>query len=153
MTAPSPAKDLIPSLQRRASGAFAPLQRELNRFFEEVGEGWNTFTAAAPRMDVVDTAAALEISIELPGLTRDQVKITAEDDLLTISGERQAEHERTDANYRVLERSYGEFARSVYLPRSLDPDQITAVMKDGVLKIAVPKREGAKTKTIEIRSN
>ena len=153
MTNPTPAKDLIPNLQRTAASAFAPLQREFNRFFDELGDNWHAFALAAPRMDAVDTKAGLEVSVELPGLTRDQVKITVDDDMLTVSGEKISEHEESKDNYRVLERSYGEFSRSIYLPRSLDPEKISAEMKDGVLKIVVPKRDGAQSKTIEIKAS
>ncbi|MCR5881061.1 Hsp20/alpha crystallin family protein [Phenylobacterium sp. J367] len=147
-------KDLIPSIQRNAAAAFAPLQREFNRLFDELGEGWNAIAEIrpTPRMDVVDTAAGLEISVELPGMTRDQVKITVQDDMLTISGEKTASRETADKAYRLLERSYGAFSRSVYLPRSLDAGGIAATMADGVLKIAIPKRPGAESKTIEIQS-
>lgn len=154
MTAQTPAKDLIPNLQRTATTAFAPLQREMNRFFEELGEGWNSFTEfrLAPRMDAVDTDKGLEVTVEVPGLTRDQVKITADDDLLTISGEKKSEHESKGNNYRLLERSYGDFSRSIYLPRSLDSEKISASMEHGVLKILVPKRADAQTKTIPIEA-
>lgn len=147
-------KDLIPNLQRNAATAFEPLQREFNRLFQELGEGWNAIAEIrpTPRMDVVDTDEGLEISVELPGLTRDQVKITAQDDLLTVSGEKTSSHEKTDKGYCLLERSYGAFSRSIYLPRSLDAGRIAAEMADGVLKITVPKRPGAETKTIEIQS-
>lgn len=154
MTDKTPAKDLLPTLQRTATSAFAPLQRELNRFFEELGDGFGALTdlKLSPRIDAVDTDKGLEVTVELPGLKKDDVKITAEDDMLTISGEKKSEHETKEDNYRMVERSYGQFSRSIYLPRSLEPAKISAAMSDGVLKIFVPKREGAQTKTIEIQS-
>jgi HSP20 family protein len=152
MTTQTAGKDLIPNLQRKATSAFAPLQRELNRFFDEIGDGWNAFSLTAPPVDVVDTDTGMEITVELPGLSRDEVKITAEDDMLNITGEKKVEHEKKDDNYRVLERTYGEFSRSIYLPRSVDPQKITAEMKNGLLKIVVPKRDGVETRTIEIQA-
>jgi HSP20 family protein len=154
MTDKSPTNDLLPALQRTANSAFAPLQRELNRFFEELGEGFGALTELklSPRIDAVDTEKGLEVTVELPGLKKDDIKITAEDDMLTISGEKKSEHETKEDNYRMVERAYGQFSRSIYLPRSLDPSKISAAMSDGVLKISVPKREGAQTKTIEIQS-
>lgn len=155
MTDRTPAKDLLPTLQRTATSAFAPLQRELNRFFEELGDGFGALTELklSPRIDAVDTDKGLEVTVELPGLKKDDVKITAEDDMLTISGEKKSDHETKEDNYRMVERSYGQFSRSIYMPRSLEPAKISAVMSDGVLKIFVPKRDGAQTKTIEIQSD
>lgn len=154
MTATTPAKDLLPTLQRNAINAFAPLQREFNRFIGEMGDGWDAFTDVrlAPRMDVVDTAKAVEVSIELPGLKKEDVKITCEDEMLVISGEKKSEHEKKENNFRLLERTYGEFTRAIYLPRSADPSKISATMSDGVLKVVVPKNTAAETKTIEIQS-
>jgi len=154
MTAPTPAKDLVPNLQRNAMTLFAPLQREFNRFFDDLGEGFGALTEAsfAPRMDVDETKSALRVTVEAPGLTGDQIKVTAEDDVLTISGEKTASGEKVGGKPRLTERSYGRFSRSVYLPRSTDPAKISATLKDGVLTVEIPKRPDAETKTIEIQS-
>lgn len=145
---------LIPSIQRSANNAFAPLQREFNRLFDELGAGWETFTEMrlAPSMDVVDKKDGVEITVELPGMTRDDVKIAVDGDMLTISGEKKAEKESKDKTYRVIERTYGEFSRSIYLPRSVDASRIKAGMSAGVLRITAPKRPEAQAKTIEIQS-
>lgn len=154
MTPHIASKDLIPNLQRNAMSVFTPLQREFNRFFDDLGEGFGalTETAFAPRMDVDETAAGLRITVEAPGLTPDQIKLTAEDDVLTISGEKTAAQDKAEGTARHTERSYGRFARSIYLPRSTDPARISATLKDGILTIEVPKRPDAETRTIEIRS-
>jgi len=154
MSAHTPAKDIVPALQRNARSVFAPLQREFNRFFDEMGDGLAAFgeTPFAPRMDVVETKGGLEVTVEVPGLTGDQVKVVAEDGVLTISGEKSESQEKTEGAAHVTERSFGRFSRSLYLPRSTDPGKIKAAMKDGVLKIEIPKRPGAETKTIEIQS-
>lgn len=134
--------------------AFSPFQREISRFFDELGSGWEAFTEfrLSPSMDVVETEEAIEVSLELPGLSRDDVKIAMDGDLLTISGEKKAEKESKEREYRVYERSYGQFSRSIRLPRSVDPAQIKAAMTEGVLKITAAKRPDAQTKTIEIQS-
>jgi len=154
MPAQSTHNGLIPSIQRSANNAFAPLQREFNRLFDELGSGWETFTEMrlAPSMDVRDTKDGVEISVELPGLTREDVKIAVDGDMLTISGEKRAEKDAKENDYRVVERTYGEFSRSIYLPRSIDGSKISASMADGVLKITAPKRPEAQTQTIEIQS-
>lgn len=154
MTAHTPAKDLIPTLGRNVSSAFAPLQRELNRFFDDLGDSLNVFPEGrfAPRMDVMETKDGLDVTIEVPGLSQDQVKVTVEDDVLTVSGEKSEIREKSEGSARLTERSYGQFARSIYLPRSIEAAKIQASMKDGVLKLQIPKRPGAETKTIEIQS-
>lgn len=154
MTAHTPTKDMVPSPQRNTMSVFAPLQREFNRFFDELGEGFGALGQAqfAPRMDVVETKSGLEVTVEAPGLTRDQIQVTADGDALTISGEKSTSSEKTEGTARLTERSFGRFSRSIYLPRSTDPAKISATMKDGVLKIEIPKRADAETKTIEIQS-
>jgi HSP20 family protein len=154
MTARTTTKDLVPALQRSARIMFTPLQRELNRFFDDLGDGFAAYTEThfAPRMDVRETEEGLQVSAEVPGLKSDQIKVTAEDDVLTISGEKQESSDKTEGAVHVSERSYGQFSRSIYLPRSVDPAKISASMKDGVLTVSVPRRAGADTKAIEIQS-
>jgi len=148
----SPAQ-FLPKLAGSAGSVFAPLQREFDRLFDQLGSGWATLAEVelAPRMDIRDTKDGLEISVELPGLTRNDVKIAVEDELLTISGEKQTEKETKEEDYRLSERTYGAFSRSVTLPRSVDAAKIEATMKDGVLKLTAPKNGTAKTKSIEIQ--
>lgn len=154
MTKHTPSQDFLPALQRTASHAFSPLQREFNRLFDEMGAGWETFAGlrALPSMDVADTKDGVEISVELPGMSRSDVKIAVDGDMLTISGEKQTEKDTKDRNYRTVERSYGAFSRSIYLPPSIDRAKVSAVMTDGVLKVTAPKAAGAETKTIEIQA-
>jgi HSP20 family protein len=152
MTAHTPAKDLIPSLQRNAMNVFSPLQREFNRFFDELGEGFGALAHFAPRMDVVETASGLRLTLEAPGLTGDQIKVTAEDDVLTVSGEKTAAEERVEGTARLTERSFGRFSRSIYLPRSADPARIKASLKDGILTVDIPKHADVETKTIPIQA-
>ena len=146
---------LVPTIQRSAANAIAPLQREINRLFDELGSGWETFTEMrlSPSMDVTDAKEGLEIEVELPGLKREDVKIAIDGDMLTISGEKKASKDVKESNYRVVERTFGEFSRSIYLPRSVDASKISASMADGLLKITAPKRPEAQTKTIEIQSS
>lgn len=154
MTAQPPAKQFLPTLQRSATNAFAPIQRQFNRLFDELGAGWTAFADfdLAPRMDVTETRDAVEMTVELPGLTQDDVTISVEDDRLTVSGEKKAEKETREGDYRVSERSYGAFSRSITLPRSVDAGKIKASMADGVLTITAPKNGGVATKTIKIQS-
>lgn len=79
------------------------------------------------------------------------LKITFEDGLLTVSGERQFER-KDDRNYHRIERTYGSFTRTFSLPRTVEQDAITASYRDGILEIAIPKREEAKPKQIQINA-
>lgn len=153
MTIQTPAKHFLPTLQHSASSVFAPVQREFNRLFDQLANGWETFAELelSPRMDVHETKDAVELTIELPGMTQDDVKIAIDDDVLTISGEKKAEKDIKEENYRVCERSYGAFSRSITLPRSVDADKIKATMSEGVLNIVAPKAGATVAKTIKIQ--
>lgn len=147
MTAQTPAKTAPAGNHRSAISVLAPIQREFDRLFDRLGEGWGD----TPRMDVRDTDQGLEITVELPGIDRNDVKIAVEDDVLTISGEKKTQSETHQADYRVSERSYGAFARSIALPSSVAADKIEASMRDGVLTLKAPRNDQAKPRTIEIR--
>lgn len=146
-------KPFLPTLQRSATSAFLPIQREFNRLFDELSAGWDAFTEVdiMPRIDVRDTKKAIEVTVELPGIAQEDVKIDVDDNLLTISGEKKSEKETREDDLRVSERSYGAFSRSISLPRSVDTDKIEATMSNGVLKVVAPKDGGATAKAIKIQ--
>lgn len=143
----------LPKLAGSAGNVFAPIQREFDRLFDQLGSGWTALAEVelTPKMDIRDTKDGLEISLELPGMTRGDVKIAVEDDLLTISGEKKTEKETKEEDYHLSERTYGAFSRSITLPRSVDAEKIKATMKDGVLKLTAPKNGTTKAKAIEIQ--
>ena len=155
MTVQPPVNQFLPTLQRSAANVFAPVQREFDRLFEQLGTGWQTFSdlELMPRMDVRDTRDSLEITVELPGIAQEDVKIAVDDDLLTISGEKKAQKDVKQESYRLSERTYGAFSRSITLPGNVDVDKVTATMANGVLKLVAPKTAAAQSKTIEIKSN
>jgi HSP20 family protein len=138
--------------------AFLSLQREIDRLFDDFTRGFPTLTAAAasvgkmlPVTDVTETDKEIEITAELPGLEEKDVKIDLADNLLTIRGEKKAKEEK-DKNYRMVERSYGAFERTIELPDGVNPDAIKATLAKGVLKVMVPKPVPAQAKTIEVKS-
>ncbi|MFT4913715.1 MAG: HSP20 family protein [Brevundimonas sp.] len=143
----------IPDLQRSAIGTFAPIQREFNRLFDELGNGWSHLTQfeLTPRTDMTETKEAVTLTMELPGMTRDDLTIEVEDHVLTVSGEKRSETETEKDNYRISERSYGAVCRSVTLPTSVKEDKIKATMADGVLTLVAPKDGSATTRTIPIQ--
>jgi HSP20 family protein len=131
------------------------LQDEMNRLFEgffgrpmltqDWGEGeWN------PSVDVSETKDKVVITADLPGMTKDDVKISIQDHTLTLEGEKKREKEEKGENYHRLERSYGSFCRSFTLPAAVKADKIKASYKDGVLSVTLPKAEEAKPKEIPI---
>lgn len=106
--------------------------------------------AWVPPLDVRETEANFEVTVDLPGLEPDQVEVTFEDGLLTIRGQREFTKEVEEEHYHRIERSYGSFARSIRLPRTADAEKIEASFDKGVLTVEVPKRDEAKPKTIEV---
>ncbi|RMG55892.1 MAG: Hsp20/alpha crystallin family protein [Acidobacteria bacterium] len=131
------------------------LQQRINRLFDELFRAERSLIVGHPTMelavDIYEEPDAILIEADLPGLTRDEVKVSVEDNVLTIEGERKLEHEDKKENYRRIERSYGLFSRSFTLPWSVDADKVEATFKDGVLRIRLPKREEARPKQIEVK--
>ena len=103
-------------------------------------------------MDVSETDMEIEVTAELPGLEEKDVQINLSDNLLTIRGEKKAEKEQKDKNYRLVERSYGSFERTLELPEGVSPDAIKANIANGVLKVTIPKPAPAQAKKIEVKS-
>lgn len=84
-------------------------------------------------------------------MKKEDIHVSLENNLLTIRGERKFEEETKKENYRRVERSYGEFLRSFWLPSFADPNKISADYKDGALRVTIGKREEAKPKEIEVK--
>jgi HSP20 family protein len=105
--------------------------------------------AWVPPVDVAETQEKILVRAEVPGMKQEDIQIEFENGLLTIRGERKIEKTETVTWLRV-ERTYGNFSRSFTLPRTVDPEKISASYREGVLEIEVPKREEAKPKQIRI---
>ena len=162
---PSAFGGLTTPLPRHGSDPFLALHREMNRLFDEAFRGFGLSEGgtspealasggvAVPRIDVSETDQDLTVFVELPGVDQNDVEITLTDDVLTIRGEKKVAHENQQQNYHVMERSYGSFARSIRLPFTVNPDQVQATFKDGVLSVALPKpAETQKERRIQISS-
>jgi HSP20 family protein len=152
-------KSLIPvgrdrNAVRSEVNVFDTLQREIDRVFADFTRGFPSFGTRElmPSVDLTETDKEIEITAELPGLEEKDVQINLADNVLTIKGEKKAEKEEKDKSYRLVERSYGAFARSVELPAGVNPDTIKATISKGVLKVSVPKPAPAQTKKIEIKA-
>ena len=153
---------LIPVGRERNAFAqpFVSLQREIDRLFEDFGRGFPSFAggnggnggALVPSTDVTETDKEIEITAELPGLEEKDVQVNFADGVLTIRGEKKAEKEEKDKNYRLVERSYGAFERSIALPDGVKPEDVKATIAKGVLTVKVPKPAPAQAKKIEVKS-
>lgn len=105
----------------------------------------------APLVDIFEDDKQYLIKAELPEVTKDDVKVTVQEDVLTITGERILEKEEKGKKYHRVERAYGRFGRSFTLPEDADGNGVVAEFRDGVLKVHLPKSEKAKPKTIEVQ--
>jgi HSP20 family protein len=134
---------------------------ELNTIQNEMNRMFNTFfdqTAPTssgrrwlPPMDLLETAEHYVLRADLPGLSDDDVDIQLQDNVLTVTGERNAEHEQQQEGYHRLERAFGTFSRSLTLPDGVDPDMIQAHVDRGVLEIMIPKPEQKKPRQVRIK--
>lgn len=118
------------------------------RLFDDNGSerhGW------APAADITETEQEYLVKAELPGVKREDVKVTLADGVLTIEGERKHEKEEKGEKTHRIERFYGSFCRSFSLPDNADAQNIRAEGKDGVLSVHVPKLKAEKSRAVEIK--
>lgn len=100
-----------------------------------------------PKMDLINEDEEMVIKVDLPGMDKDNIEIDLHETHLTVSGKRESKKEEEADNYRLSERSYGEFKRSLRLPAKADIDNAKTEYKDGVLEISIPKIEPEKPKS------
>jgi HSP20 family protein len=136
------------------------IQDEVNRLFDDffgrsVGSigplarpEWEV--AWSPSVDVSETKDNVIVNAEIPGMSKEDVKVSVQDNILTLSGEKKQENEEKNANYHRIERTYGSFRRSFTLPTPVESDKVKATYKDGILRITLPKTEEVKAKEIPI---
>jgi HSP20 family protein len=137
----------LDELNKRLSMMYgrAPLRKDSEK------EEAMTVAEWAPLVDIVEDEKEYLIKAELPEVRREDVKVSVEEDVLTVSGERKFEKEEKGKKYHRIERAYGRYARSFTLPDDADPSKVTAEFKDGVLRVRLPKSEKAKPKSVEIK--
>lgn len=130
----------------------ASFRDEVNRLFDFSWPSRDSgiFGGWSPSLDVHDDKDAFVVSVELPGMKKEDINLTLHDGALTISGERKHERESTDAGRFRSERYFGKFQRSVTLPASVDPNKVSASYKDGILTVELAKAEEAKPKQISV---
>ena len=128
------------------------IQDEMNQAFGRARLGQGGGRVRAPALDISERKDAYLVTVEVPGVTADDLDITLEDGLLTIQGERQFASESSERQYHRVERRYGSFRRSITLPSQVQADAIEASFENGVLEVVVPKAEEAKPKKITVRA-
>jgi HSP20 family protein len=132
----------------------ADIQGEMNRLFDWAfgrrGDEGMLESDWAPAVDVFEENDRYHVHVDLPGLKRDDIDVTVQGDVLTVSGEKKRESETKGEDYYRCERYYGKFSRSLTLPTSVDSTKIEAKYKDGVLELSIPKTEQARPKQIKI---
>lgn len=145
-------KNLIPSLNRKSvpvkrdeEHPFVLLQREMNRLFDGLLQGWegvpvtDGLGAYNPRNDMTEDDKEFIISAELPGMSDKDIEVPLARDAVTITGEKKAEKEERKGNRYYSERSFGSFTRTIPIPRAINADKVQAEFKKGILTIRMPK--------------
>ena len=122
-----------------------------NRLASVLGGERVQSVAWSPVVDIEETELNYLIRAELPGLSKEKVKVTVEDGVLTLSGERDLERKVEGKIFHHIERSHGTFTRSFTLPENAEAESVSANYKDGLLEIRVAKSEEALPKSIEVR--
>lgn len=135
---------------REWSAFGADVDRFFDTFFQTRGGDAGGHRRWVPAMDLVETDDSLVLKADLPGLSEEDVTVEVDDNVLTVSGERRAEHERKEDGYHRIERSFGHFSRSVTVPEGIDEDKVTASFNDGVLEVRIPKPEERRPTRISI---
>jgi HSP20 family protein len=136
------------------AGEFVNMQHEIDRMFDRFRGGIlddGSTSTWLPAVDIVENPEGFVVKVEVPGINKNDVKITVQNGVLTLRGERKAEEETKGESYRRVERSRGTFQRSFTLPTSVKSEKIDASYIDGILTITLPKAEEAKPKEIEVK--
>lgn len=133
--------DITDEMNRLVKNVFDSDTRETSLFKGT----WN------PAVDISEDKDNFYLHVELPGLTKEDVKVKYEEGLLSVTGEKKAEKEEKDVNYHRVERSYGKFERSFRVPSRIVNENIDADFSNGVLTVTLPKAEEIKPKEIEVK--
>ena len=133
---------------------FAAMQDRMSRLFGNVylrDEDTSFRGTWVPAVDIFETETHdLVVRAELPGMTREDIVVSVENNTLVLKGEKKFDAEVKEENYRRIERTYGQFQRSFTLPTTVDTNKVTADYRNGVLTVTLPFREEAKPRTINV---
>ncbi|MBD3290087.1 Hsp20 family protein [candidate division KSB1 bacterium] len=136
-------------------------RKNMNDFADEFHRMWDDFfptrwetreTMWQPRVDVNERKNDIMVTVEVPGMTEKDIKVTLKENHLVISGEKKMEEEHKEDEYHCCERRYGKFERAFMLPTEVVSDKVEAKVKDGILKVTLPKAEKVKAKEITVNA-
>jgi HSP20 family protein len=159
-------KETKPAVRRRMEmepWRFSDLERAFEDWFDDFGARpfprmWRPgfarlrgISLEAPTLDVYEQKDDVIVKAEIPGLTKDEIDISLDGNILTIKGEKKKEEEVKDEDYYRCERTYGAFSRSIELPVTVQTDKVNASFKNGVLEIRMPKTEEAKKNVVKVK--
>ncbi|MBN2536939.1 Hsp20/alpha crystallin family protein [candidate division WOR-3 bacterium] len=131
----------------------ASLREEMDRVFDSLYGRYPRERAEiswAPPLDIEETENEITVRAEIPGMKKEDIKISLTGDTLSISGERRHETEQRGKTYHRIERAYGRFMRTLVLPNDVQADKVKAAYSDGILELTMPKSEKAKAREISI---
>lgn len=131
----------------------------MNQLFNEFMGPWHSRLdkeetremAFHPPVDIKENKDSYQVTMEVPGVNKEEISIEMKESVLSISGKREISSEEKDETYHRIERYYGSFCRSFTIPTPVDEKKIDAAYKDGILTISIPKKEEARPKKIAIK--
>lgn len=151
-------KSMYPSLWKKEQAfPFFGLRRDFDKLFGDfMGDRfpaalWENGKEVLPAMDVRETDEALIVEAELPGLKPNEYEVKVEEGVLSICAERKQEKDEKTGSYHRMERYYGRMERQFALPANIEAEKVEAAYKDGILMVTLPKKAGAKPKTITVK--
>lgn len=148
-TSMSPRSGSVSNRYREPRGMIDEMEHMLSRIWEDGRDAW--LGHVVPSLDVAETDTALEVKLDLPGVTAKEIDIQLNGSSLTVSGERKAKQAEKGKTYHRVERRVGTFSRSFTLPCPVEEDEVVASFENGVLLITLPKTEDAKTRKITVK--
>jgi HSP20 family protein len=137
-------KSFLPSVFTRERDPFRTLQRQIDDVFRDFSRdlpsvGWDRNSSFNLAVDVAETDKVIEVTAELPGVEEKDISVMLTGDVITIKAEKKSEKEEKGKDYRLAERSYGMFERSMDLPFKVEPSKVDAKFDKGVLKVMITK--------------
>ena len=145
----------MPPTKKTVTQELEDMRRAMDRIWDRYsGEFFpSTFEKKwFPPLNLAETGDCLVAEIEVPGVSPGNIDISITEDRLTISGEKKQRKEEEELEYQMIERRYGKFSRPIQLPSLVNPDQVEAYYKDGVLRITMAKKEKAKAARIKVKT-
>ena len=145
----NPTRDLV-AWPLELTSAQREMNKLINNFFHSNNDENGVAAAWTPAVDVIENDNEYIVRVELPGVNKNDLKITLESNVLTIAGEKKAEEEVKREDYHRIERTYGSLQRSFTLPTMVNADKIDTLFQDGILRVTLPKAEEARPRQIEV---